>query len=197
MPNWPHGRWSTGGCCRDGRARGLWRPAACLKATREGEGEKSQRKTSLSQGLGPEDVTSPSPLLLLRLRQAVSPIVEQSALRSAHLSPASEHGSCDIGRREPDMSQQRTESRTTRRTWAGRRTSVWVLSFTLLAGTAVLPAGSSGGARALQRLMALGRSAHQLPRLPPHARQERKVQPGGLARRVDRVGRPRASATPS
>lgn len=37
------------------------------------------------------------------------------------------------------MSQQRTESRTPPRNWR-RRTSVWVLTFTLLAGTAVLPA---------------------------------------------------------
>jgi hypothetical protein len=37
------------------------------------------------------------------------------------------------------MSQQRTESETSRRHW-GRKTSLWVLSFTLAAGTAVLPA---------------------------------------------------------
>ena len=37
------------------------------------------------------------------------------------------------------MSQQQTESRASRRNW-GRRTSVWVFSFTLVAGTAVLPA---------------------------------------------------------
>ena len=37
------------------------------------------------------------------------------------------------------MSQQQTESSASRRNW-GRRTSVWALSFSLVAGTAVLPA---------------------------------------------------------
>src|SRR5687768_16387230 len=40
------------------------------------------------------------------------------------------------------MSQQQTESATSRRHWGGR-TSVWVFSFTLVAGTAVLPAAGS------------------------------------------------------
>ena len=42
------------------------------------------------------------------------------------------------------MSQQRNESGTSRRTW-GRRTFVWVLSFTFVAGTAVLPASGRAG----------------------------------------------------
>ena len=51
------------------------------------------------------------------------------------------------------MSQQQTESRTTRSIWA-RRTSVWVFSFTLVAGTAVLPAaGPSGDSSSAPRLL--------------------------------------------
>ena len=42
------------------------------------------------------------------------------------------------------MTQQRNESGTTQRTW-GSRTFVWVLSFTFVAGTAVLPASGRGG----------------------------------------------------
>ena len=42
------------------------------------------------------------------------------------------------------MSQQRQESGSSRGNW-GRRTSVWVLSFTFVAGTAVLPAAGPGG----------------------------------------------------
>ena len=42
------------------------------------------------------------------------------------------------------MNQQRTESGTPRRNW-GRRTSLWVLGFTLLAGTAALPASGGSG----------------------------------------------------
>ena len=42
------------------------------------------------------------------------------------------------------MSQQRNESGTSTRTW-GHRTFVWVLSFTFVAGTAVLPASGRGG----------------------------------------------------
>ena len=42
------------------------------------------------------------------------------------------------------MSQHRTESETSRRHW-GRKTSLWVLSFTLAAGTAVLPASGREG----------------------------------------------------
>ena len=41
------------------------------------------------------------------------------------------------------MSQQQTESRVSRGNW-GRRTSVWVFSFSLVAGTAVLHAAGSG-----------------------------------------------------
>ena len=51
------------------------------------------------------------------------------------------------------MSQQQTESRTSRRNW-GRRTSVWVFSFTLVAGTAVLPAaGPSGDSSSAPRFL--------------------------------------------
>ena len=42
------------------------------------------------------------------------------------------------------MTQQRNESGTSKGTW-GRRTFVWVLSFTFVAGTAVLPASGRGG----------------------------------------------------
>jgi len=42
------------------------------------------------------------------------------------------------------MSQQHNESETSRRTW-GRRTFVWVLSCTFVAGTAVLPAAEPSG----------------------------------------------------
>ena len=50
------------------------------------------------------------------------------------------------------MSHQPTESRTSRRNW-GRRTSIWVLSFTFFAGTAVLPAaGPSGDSSSAPRL---------------------------------------------
>jgi hypothetical protein len=44
------------------------------------------------------------------------------------------------------MTQQQTESRVSRRNW-GRRTSVWVFSFSLVAGTAVLPAAGPSADR--------------------------------------------------
>ena len=80
------------------------------------------------------------------------------------------------------MSQQQTESRTTRRNW-GRRTSLWVLSFTLVAGTAVL-AAAGRQRRQLERSTApgpLGRvltSYRAFRRM--HAKSEKFNQEGWL-----------------
>ncbi len=80
------------------------------------------------------------------------------------------------------MSQQRNESTRSRRNW-GRRTSVWVFSFTLIAGTAVLPAAgligdSSGGPRFVDPSEEVLTSYRAFRRM--HAKSEKFNQEGWL-----------------